>query len=484
MKPINLQLNVEAAEVREETVGGITYTIVPTVAAMATVMNGIYYPDQVWEWSLPSWNGRPVTIDHPTDGAGIQIMANSPDVLDAVGLGQLFNATYEDHRLKGEMWLNPSCNAITNNRQGTAVLNSLKAGNVREVSTGLWLETVPETGIRDGQEYTERVVNLWPDHLAVLTQGIGACSISDGCGAPRSNKRAKNMRRMTNYYQSCSQATNVETSFRDTFALLNNEVAGEGEFIWIADIWAEGNAGYFVYEVTAFNGETTLYRRDYELSDDGTAVNTIGERQEVMKRTTYVDVRNQGANPVSKLFTHFLNLLKGAKPMSALDELAAMGFDRDALALLPEAQLNLMHERLHQNEDAPTAEVVSPVNPTPVTIPAELTELAELIKQAGGAKTFLDGLGAAGQIAATNRQNREQRIKALVNSGRCPLSETAVALLPDDEIAKLEAAARVVNYSGMGFSPNLQPQIGEDDEPVGAWNGAAAGVKVKIGGAN
>jgi hypothetical protein len=69
------------------------------------------------------------------------------------------------------------------------VFETLEAGESLEVSTGLYALEEDKEGEYEGQEYKVIWRNITPDHLAVLPKGsIGACSIEDGCGAPRVNQ--------------------------------------------------------------------------------------------------------------------------------------------------------------------------------------------------------------------------------------------------------------------------------------------------------
>ena len=58
-----------------------------------------------------------------------------------------------------------------------------KRGEMMEVSTGLFSEIEPKPGVFKGRHYKGVVRNLRPDHLAILPDSIGACSIADGAGA-------------------------------------------------------------------------------------------------------------------------------------------------------------------------------------------------------------------------------------------------------------------------------------------------------------
>ena len=52
-----------------------------------------------------TWNGVPVTINHPTDERGNYVSANSPDMIAKFEIGRIFNAEIVDGKLKAEAWL-------------------------------------------------------------------------------------------------------------------------------------------------------------------------------------------------------------------------------------------------------------------------------------------------------------------------------------------------------------------------------------------
>ena len=99
-------------------------------------------------------------------------------------MGQLFNARYEDGRIKAELWIDTA----KAGKIAPDVLSLLQAGRPLELSTGLFLDEEPTAGTWQGEEYTGVVRNFRADHVALLPGGTGACSWDDGCGAPRLNR--------------------------------------------------------------------------------------------------------------------------------------------------------------------------------------------------------------------------------------------------------------------------------------------------------
>ena len=144
-----------------------------------------FVPASELEKAASSWNGRHVLPDHPNGGT---TSANSPEVLESMAFGRVFAARFEDKKLKCDAWLNVA-RAEEVGDDATAVIDRVKAGEMVEVSVGAWVTAEESNGVHDGQRYEIIWRDIKSDHLALLPEGVpGACSIEDGCGAPRMNK--------------------------------------------------------------------------------------------------------------------------------------------------------------------------------------------------------------------------------------------------------------------------------------------------------
>jgi hypothetical protein len=174
---------------RTETLHGQEYIVVPVVALVEGVLQGMSasgpelalasefgkFPD--------SWNGRPAVMSHPIDSDGRPVSANSPKILETYQIGFLFNTALRDNKLHQEAWINKSI--MTNlNSDTKEVMETLEKGEMIEVSTGYFAEIEPTTGMYANSEYEGIQRSVTPDHLAFLPIGtLGACSNADGCGA-------------------------------------------------------------------------------------------------------------------------------------------------------------------------------------------------------------------------------------------------------------------------------------------------------------
>ncbi len=183
-------------EARTETFNGREYRVVPVVA----LVEGVIWPSNApsaelalaseFGYAVGGWNGRPVVMNHPEDEEGVKISANSPKVLESHQLGYLFNSGMNDKKLTSEIWLDVErCNTLGG--AAAEVVTRLDNKETLEVSTGLFMKLEDKKGVFNGSRYNGVWKQIVPDHLAILPKGMtGACSIADGCGAPRVNAAA------------------------------------------------------------------------------------------------------------------------------------------------------------------------------------------------------------------------------------------------------------------------------------------------------
>lgn len=122
------------------------------------------------------WNGIDVVLFHPMAN-GQYISARDPDILDSRGIGKQFNSKYGDG-IETEVWIDIN----RANELDERVVANIEAEKTTELSTGLFPFLVNEEGELAGVQYKNRLADYFPDHLAILTEGTGACSVDKGCG--------------------------------------------------------------------------------------------------------------------------------------------------------------------------------------------------------------------------------------------------------------------------------------------------------------
>lgn len=251
---------------RRDRLQGREYLVVPLSLLVPGVLNGsqgpLYYPPEEVSKNPGAWNGVPILVDHPSL-RGQPVSARDPDVLNRQWIGYVFRSKAKG-KLTAEGWFDREAVERVDNR----VMQLLESGQQIELSTGLLTdnERVEEgTVTEDGKPYSAIARNYRPDHLAILPDQIGACSVDDGCGVN----------------------VNVEgLSHDDLQSLLGTKLAEKlgspSEDLWISEVFDD----YFIYRQ-----DKKLFRLGYASNKDEVV---LSDQQpvEVKRVTTFEPVTN------------------------------------------------------------------------------------------------------------------------------------------------------------------------------------------------
>lgn len=164
------------------TKGGREYYVAQATLIVPGVLAGsrgpIYYSPEETGRRPSDWDGMPLVIHHPVVN-GRDVSARDPDIAEAYEAGRNYRTKYTG-KLASEVWFDVE----QTRRVAPLVLNSLASGKKIELSTGLFMDLVPapEGSVHNGRPYAFIAKNLRPDHIAILPDAVGACSIADGCG--------------------------------------------------------------------------------------------------------------------------------------------------------------------------------------------------------------------------------------------------------------------------------------------------------------
>jgi len=280
---------------RHDQMGGRDYLVAPAVMMLEGVLNGsggpIYYPKDEISKFPAAWNSKPVVVYHP-ERNGVGITACDPDIITNRGIGVMLNTKWEDDKLKTEVWFEIERANIVDNRIMEAVENK----KVMELSTGLYIESDGIAGEFNGKHYDGTARNFQPDHLALLPDLKGACSVDDGAGFLRLNKENTNIvidvtkigdeerkyilanddgivarisSKMATYIQNEMSHSNIR-------GLLSSLLKVNNEDLWIDEVFDS----FFIYEDAG-----KLYKQSYVISDS--SVNFEGEKEEVVRVTEF-----------------------------------------------------------------------------------------------------------------------------------------------------------------------------------------------------
>jgi len=300
---------------RMESLDGRSHVVVPMVAMVEGVHCGskgcdLYLKEELGKF-VEAWNGVPIPVMHPQRGDEY-ISANIPEVLETQVVGRFFNARFEEGKLKGEAWIDiEKAKSIYPD-----LLTMLNSSARLEVSTGLWSDDEVVEGEWNGERYEAIVRNIRPDHIALLPGAEGACSWEDGCGV-RANQDKKGGEGM-NVDEVVGELENKaggKGKIREFFGILAKKLGFRAQELshdeirsklqeevdkldvppsespsilhYVVDVFDD----YFVYEKRQSDGDSELYKQEFEVQEDG-SVALKGQPEKVMKNVEYV--RAQG----------------------------------------------------------------------------------------------------------------------------------------------------------------------------------------------
>jgi hypothetical protein len=243
----------------------------------------LYYPKEELGKTPVVWNHKPIVVYHPTmNGEGIS--ACDPVIINNRKVGLMMNTKFEGGRLRSEAWIEKDRADVVDNRITAAIDNK----EMMELSTGVFVDVEETTGTWKGEDYAGIARNYRPDHLALLPDQVGACSIADGAGFLRNNAfndnpASKAMRKalikmgvLDNEMSASNIHSALSTAVRKKF-----NVGDDGPFIWIADVYSN----FFIYEK-----DGKLWRLGYTANDSGVS---LGDETpvEVTRVTEYRTVK-------------------------------------------------------------------------------------------------------------------------------------------------------------------------------------------------
>lgn len=393
--------------IRREMFDGRVHTVVPAVLAVAGVLNDALVSAEELARSADAWNGRDVPILHPEDFGGNPIsVADSPRVLERA-VGRVLNARMDGDKLRAELWLDEQ----KVDRLGHSdMLAGMMQGGIVEVSTGYIADDVLETGEFRGRPYSVRHVNIRPDHLALLPGQIGACSIADGCGAPRINRRGLKVK-VNEALETIAQALGVRH---------------------------RNNCNC---EACAMK---TLEQRRKEIGGQLTKLKLISNAAFVVATDAALGVKaNEGL---------------GAKHLKMLEDLDERGLDM--MSAMIEAYRSAGAKQ--QADDEPPA---NPDDEDPNAMRKQNRNANQPITITTGELNTLIANAVAKAVATQiPEQSRRLEVSAKLKANEAnPFSDEELSTLPVETLERVEQKLRPVDYSGAGgFAANYRRDEGDD----------------------
>ena len=360
---------------RQEELEGRSCTVVPMVMAVEGVLNGsrgpLYYPADELAKTPYSWNYKPIVVTHPMTANGQSVTACSKEVLESSKIGVILNAVYADGKLKAEAWIDNERAKDVDIR----VLDNIANKTITEVSTGLAVDFEEIAGDFNGTPYSGIARNFRPDHLAVLPDDVGACSVAAGAGLLRNQSAGGDAGALESWLTAGRELLGGAkitrhpslignaASFDDIRQRLKTAVKDrqplkKGEFVWIIDIYP--TEGWFVYEHD-LDGPTgdagpTLLRLPYQMTDGAAAIPADAQPVEVRRTTTYLPVttdtvmtnKQESTMDRNKMIA---NLLEGPASFSDADKPALEAMTDTALTAVHNAMDSKSKKMMAKKDD-------------------------------------------------------------------------------------------------------------------------------------
>ena len=251
---------------RKATLNDKAHYVVPMAMISPGVLSGskgaLYYPPEEIRKNYDAWNGMPLVVTHPTVN-GKPVSARSPSQLEK-SVGVVLNAKINQRgKLMAEAWFDVEKTKSIDDR----IISRIERGEQIELSTGLFTDNIPvsneEESVYNGKKYTHVAKNYRPDHLAILPDETGACSLKDGCGVGVLNKADKSTGLLINVL-----------SYTELYVPLEQAIKKQFDGAYINEIYSD-----FVI----FRWMDTLYKIGYKVTKDD-EVNLLTEVPEKVRR--------------------------------------------------------------------------------------------------------------------------------------------------------------------------------------------------------
>jgi len=452
MKNVRFIMNL-GGKSRYEQLEGREHLVVPAVMIVEGVLNGsagpLFYSGAELGKAPSVWNHKPLVVYHPAEGAS----ACDPHILNTRKVGVILNTTYKGPKLKTEAWIDVARCCEIDKR----IIENLVANKAVEISTGLGCEIDVAEGEFAGVAYKGIVRNFQPDHLAILPDQVGACSLAAGAGLLRN---ADGVVEVDEFDRARLHAlsgagvivTNLKSYGEITTELYSLLQAREGYNAYIEAVFDS----WFVYRL-----KDTSYKLSYTSSDQKT---TIGDSpEEVYRSTSYLTLNQETLMSVSNTPT------KETLPMSKkllIDSLVANGAfeeaDRVTLEVFSEEKLTKL-----------VANTTKKPEQTPPTTPAILQPVvAPVVNKVPSIEETLAGMHP--EVAASIRNSMAAEVTAksdladkIVANKSNIFTKAHLMTRPIEELKGMvaltvasSAPAPVLNYAGAQGGPvSVSPTV-------------------------
>ena len=435
-------------------IGSVEYQVYPVVMLAEGVHHGVgtdpvYYPPQVLEASAPHWNNMPVTVGHPVLPDGTHVLCNHDGTIrQEWQVGYVANVVFEGGKLKAELFLNTALVS----QKSPSLFSFIENGGKLEVSTGLLAMDDGQAGQWNSEQYSASIVDMIPDHLALLPNSTGACSWDDGCGLRANEKNIIDITTLS--------AENVKeylyTNKGDTFFVIlakQQELGGlidkVRRFVDSMDVYDRATERSVVANyLRAVYSDSFIYKQDlrrpnqpeqsvllkqkYSVNDSG-ELEFVGDPEEVIEDLQYKPKSNEGGTAENNI-TEEVRIMATAAAKAKCAEKAVTPADK---AKCKEMTVNQMIENQDNAFTEEDREWLTGLNEAQFSKVLANAEPKEIIKREKIVEKVIDNTKAAPTTLAGWLETVPTEIRSVVNAGMKELDTKRASL-----IAKITANER------------------------------------------
>lgn len=403
---------------------GRPHLIAPVVMLTEGVHNSYFYPEEELSRHTEAWNGRPVVVYHPEEKNEAISANKSPQVVEQTKVGTIFNTIYDKDgkKLKAEIWLD----IAKLNKVDNSIITMLNDGKILEVSTGLFVDGDAVPGEWKGEKYEAIFRNYRPDHLALLPNTPGACSVADGCGV-RNNS---------------AEVVDGELALTAIVDLLYKKIEMSSDGQYTGNMMRQVYSDYLTYEDMKGN----LYRQNYKIKKGGEVV-LKGDPEKVKKLVSYETMASkdksfmkEGAMDKNEKIDFVMN----TKSMEYGEDMKAVLEASDEKALDVHVSLakkfrecDCKKAELETNEKKKEEDKVVENKKKPATVQEYIADAPDEVKE-----VIANGV-------RIHNERKNAIVKSLVENKRNKFSQERLVKMSLDELESLAALAQVdLDFSG------------------------------------
>ena len=448
---------------RYDEMAGQKYLVAPMVMIVEGVLNGsggggsLLYTKEEMSKIPQIWNHKPVVVYHPAhNGEGCS--ACDPIILSNRQIGIIMNTKMVGNKLTAEAWLNES----RINKVDERIAEAIETNQMMELSTGLYVDTEEvENGDWNGTPYDAIARNFRPDHLALLPDLTGACSIEDGAGFLRLNAKPGILKIINN-----------AMSHSNIRSLLNSWIQTRNEAAWVEDVYDN----FFIYEL-----DGKYISHNYEVKDNQIEIST--ETKQVIRvtewrtpeggfvgnKTTNVKDRKESKMDKEKVVASII--AANTNSWSEADKDTLMAMNEDVLTKMQESTIAaataVENAVKKSTEDAEAkAKLAANVKKTPKK--EESTDTPETVEDYIARAPIAIGHVLTNSMATYNAQH-ESIVKIIMANKQNVFEENELTGKTVSELKKIAAllpvAETITDYSGQGDPASIQNFETEETAP-------------------